>query len=293
MKAAFLTRRPKSVAKRWLSLASLAAILCLTYGCDSVTYAWEPAGHRLSNNWAIETLPPEIRGFFEANRQFLIDHANDPDQWMAKDRYERKRHYIYLDKYGVFPYLNLPHSFQRAVEQNGSGRVNRDGVLPWQIGEFSLRLTDAFRAQKWEEVKLNAAALGHYVADAHNPLNTTENFDGQLSGQTGLASRFGGRLVDRYMNFFIFRPDDATKIDDPTEYAFQTVLEARTWVEQIVLADRRSLDGLAGYNDDYFDQFYSQVGSIAMRQLNAAAHDVGSYWYTAWLNSGRPALPAR
>lgn len=293
MKAAFLTRRIRSMTKGWLLRAILAAMLCLACCRASVTYAWEPAGHRISNSWAIETLPPEIRGFFEANRQFLIDHANDPDQWMAKDRYELKRHYIYLDKYGVFPYLNLPHSFQRAVEQYGSGRVNRDGVLPWQIGEFSLRLTNAFRAQKWEEVKLNAAALGHYVADAHNPLNTTENFDGQLSGQTGLASRFGGRLVDRYMNFFIFRPDDAIKIEDPTEYAFQTVLEARTWVEQIVLADRRSLDGLAGYNDDYSDQFYSQVGSIAMRQLNAAAHDVGSYWYTAWLNSGRPALPGR
>ena len=30
---------------------------------------------------------------------------------------------------------------EQAVEQYGTGRINRDGVLPWQIGEYSLRLT--------------------------------------------------------------------------------------------------------------------------------------------------------
>src|SRR5271169_3223111 len=80
-------------------------------------FAWGPTAHRLTNRWAIETLPPEVRGFFEANRQFLIDHANDPDAAMAKDAFERNRHYIYLDKYGIFPYLALPHSYATAVEQ--------------------------------------------------------------------------------------------------------------------------------------------------------------------------------
>lgn len=269
----------------------LTFALCLV-ACPPA-YAWGPAAHRIINTWAVETLPPEVRGFFEANRQFLVDHSNDPDAWIQKDRYERKRHFIYLDKYGLFPYLNLPHSFQRAVTQHGSGRINRDGLLPWHIGEYSLRLTNALKAHNLEEAKLAATALGHYVADAHNPLHTTQNFDGHLSGQTGLASRFGVRLVDRYTNFLIFHSDEAAKIDDPTEYAFEIVLEAHTWVNHIILADRRSLEGLVDFNDDYLDRFYTQVGSIAMRGMNAAARDTGSYWYTAWLNAGRPAVPGR
>jgi hypothetical protein len=255
--------------------------------------AWGPTAHRLTNRWAVETLPSEIRPFFESNRQFLIDHANDADAWMAKDPFERKRHYIYLDKYGVFPYLTLPHSFQRAIEQYGKSRINRDGLLPWQIGDYSLRLTNAFKAKNWEEAKLDAAVLGHYVADANDPLHTTQNYDGQLTGQTGLAARFEIRLIDRFSNFFIQAPQDAVKIDDPTEFAFQITLEAHTWVDHIVLEDRRSLVGLQSFNDDYFNRFYSQVGSTVMQQINAAAHDVGSYWYTAWLNAGRPLLPAR
>jgi hypothetical protein len=271
-------------------LALAVAVWLLTGGAS---YAWGPTGHRLVNDWAVETLPFEIRGFFAANRQFLIDHSNDPNEWMKKDRFEAKHHHIYLDKYGLFPFLALPHSFQQAVETYGSGRVNRDGLLPWQIGEYSLRLTNAIKAHNWDEAKLDAAVLGHYVADARDPLNTTQNFDGQLTRETGLAGRFGVRLVDRYANFFISRPETAVKIDDPTEYAFQICLEAHSRVEQVLLADRKSLEGLRGYGDDYFDRFYTQIGSTAMQELSGAGQDAGSYWYTAWLNAGQPELPAR
>jgi hypothetical protein len=255
--------------------------------------AWGPAAHDIVNTWAVQTLPPEVRSFFRANRQFLVDHANDPEEWMKKDRYERKRHYIYLDKYGLFPFLSLPHEFPRAIERYGSGRVNRDGVLPWQIGEYSLRLTKALKASNWEEAKLDAAVLAHYVADARDPLHTTQNFDGQLSRQTGLADRYEIRLLDRYAKFFILRPEGAVKIDDPTEYAFQACLEAHTWVESILLADLRAREGLQDYTDDYFDRFYSQVGANVVREINQAAHDAGSYWYTGWLNAGKPMLPGR
>jgi len=288
---------PAQAAKPTMAIQSLLAhlvfALSLWLSAGTALWAWGPTAHRLVNNWAVETLPPEIRGFFEANRQFLIDHANDPNQWMEKDRYERKRHYMYLDKYGLFPYRELPHGFKPAVEKFGSGRINTNGLLPWHVGEYSLRLTNALKAQKWDEAKLAAAALGHYVADAHDPLNTTSNYDGQLTGQTGLATRFGVTVIDRFQGFFIFRPAPAVKIDDPTEYAFRTVLETNSWASQVVWADLKSFEGFRDYNDDYFDRFYSQIGSTAVREINAAAHDAGSYWYTAWLNAGRPALPPR
>ncbi len=240
----------------------------------------------------MSTLPPPMRAFFEHNRGFLLAHANDPRQWTKKDRYEKMRQYIFLDKYGSFPYLKLPHNYQAAVQVFGEGKVKSNGVLPWQIGEYSLKLTNAMKAGKWDEAREDAAALGFYVADAHDPLHTTENYDGQLTGQTGLGERFGTQLFDRYSHFFIFRPNDAEKIDDPTGYAFQMVLEAHTWVDQIILADRLARDDLPGYNEDYFDRFYSRVGSTVMKEISMAAHDVGSYWYTSWLNAGQPALPS-
>jgi len=259
----------------------------------SGTYGWGPAAHRLVNGSAIQCLPPEIRGFFEANRQYLVEHANDPDGWMKKDRYERMRHYIYLDKYGYFPYLNLPHSYKAATARYGKGRIGRDGNLPWQIGEYSLKLTNGLKSQKWDDVREDAAALAHYVADAHDPLNTTQNYNGQLTRQAGLAERFGIHLIDRYSNFFMLRPASAVKIDDPTEYAFRIALESNTWVDRILLADFTSLEGLNGYSEEYLNRFYTNIGTTTLQEINAAAHDAGSYWYTAWLNAGRPALPPR
>ncbi len=275
------------------SVVSLVLLTLAVLAGEPVAEAWGPTGHRLTNRWAVETLPPEIRGFFEANRPFLIEHANDPDTWMTKDPFERTRHYIYLDKYGIFPYPKLPHSFKLATAQYGKGRVNRDGLLPWQVGEYSLRLTNAFKAQDWNEVRMDAAVLGHYVADATDPLHTTQNYDGQLTGQTGLLDRFEIRLIDHFSNFFMLAPQDAVKIDDPTEFAFQLTLDAHTWVDRVVLEDRRSLEGLPSYNEEYFNRFYSQIGTTVMQQINAAAHAVGSYWYTAWLNAGRPTLSSR
>ncbi|HUX10145.1 MAG TPA: hypothetical protein VMW51_05845 [Terriglobia bacterium] len=253
--------------------------------------AWGPQTHRLADDWAIGTLPANLHNYFQSNRDFILEHASDPEEWTKKDRYERMRHYIFLNKYGMFPYLELPHSYRAAVNKYGLKHITRNGVLSWQIGEYSLKLTNAFRAHDWKQVKLDSAALAFYVADAHDPLHTTQNYDGQLTGQAGLERRFGSDLVERYSHFFMFRPDNASKVSDPTEYAFQMILEAHTWVDQIILADGLALGSLPGYTDEYYDRFYSRVGSTAMKEISEAAHDIGSYWYTAWLNAGRPELP--
>ena len=278
----------KGGVKGLIVFAVFAAIVVMA---APPAYSWGASAHRLADDWAIGTLPPGLRNYFQSNHTFILDHSTDPEKWMKKDRYERMRHYIFLNKYGTFPYLELPHSYQAAVKKYGLGRITHNGVLPWQVGEYSLKLTNDFRKRDWEHVKLDAAALAFYVADAHDPLHTTENYNGQLTGQTGLERRFGTGLVDRYSHFFMYRPDSALKISDPTEYAFQMVLEAHTWVDQIILADLQALDSQPGYTDNYYDRFYSRVGSTAMKEISTAAHDIGSYWYTSWVNAGRPELP--
>jgi hypothetical protein len=274
-------------------LAVLFVLVAAVLAAAPPAGAWGPQAHRLADDWAIATLPANLRNYFQSNRSFILNHANEPEEWMKKDRYERMRHYIFLDKYGTFPYPELPHNYKAAVNKFGLGRITRTGVLPWQIGEYSLKLTNAFRVREWKQVQLDSAALAFYVADAHDPLHTMQNYDGQLTGQNGLEKRFGSGLVERYSHFFMFRPDSASRVNDPTEYAFKMILEAHTWADQIVLADLVALDGQQGYTDDYFDAFYSRVGSTAMKEISEAAHDIGSFWYSAWLNGGSPELPGR
>ena len=270
---------------------ALAAVFLLT---PATVVAWGGNGHRLIANKAVDTLPPELRPFFEANRNAIVQRSTDPLDWLTKNpTAERRNHILLLDRYGKFPFDSLPRNYKAAVSKFGKPRLDANGLLPWQIGVYSEKLTNAFRTGNWEEVRLVAAILAHYVAKAHDPFSTTENFDGKLSGQPGVNQRFSTSLVDRFSLFFPVRPNDAFYISDPTDHAFEACLSSHSWLENILLADRRARKGLSDYTDEYYDRFYNQAAAIVIRQLSEAATDVGSYWLTAWINAGRPPLPPR
>src|SRR5215472_13904469 len=151
--------------------------------------------HRLIINKAVDTLPSDVRSFFEASRGSLLQHVTDPLDTLAKNPTEKRNDFITLDKYGRFPFEALPRSYKAAVTKFGKLKLETNGLLPWQIGVYSQKLTEAFKAGKWDEARLDAAILAHYVAEAHDPFNTTDNFDGRLSGQTGIHERFGSTLI--------------------------------------------------------------------------------------------------
>ncbi len=271
--------------------AAFAAVWLVSPGS---AFAWGANAHRLISNKAVETLPAELRPFFEAHRDFIVNHAADPLDALAKNPLaERRYHLLQLDRYGKFPFEALPRNYRAALNKFTKPKLEANGVLPWQIGLYSERLTEAFKTRDWDQVRVMAALVAHYVAEAHDPFNTTENFDGKLSGQPGVNVRFGSGLVHRFSTFFPVRPNDAVLIDDPTDHAFEDCLSAHAWLENALLADRRARAGLSDYTDEYYDRFYNQAGAIVIRQLSDAATDVGSYWLTAWKNAGQPVLPPR
>jgi hypothetical protein len=276
--------------RAWRVVMALACALLFLSVPQSLT-AWGRNGQRLIVNKAIETLPPEISGFFESNRGLIVQHVTDPLDDAAKSPTEKHNHFIYLDKYGRFPFEALPRNYKSAVAKFGKSKLDGTGLLPWQIGVYSAKLTEAMKAGNWEEARLDAAILASYVAEAHDPFNTTDNFDGHLTGQPGVNERFGTILVDRYSSFFPMRPSDAVFISDPTDHAFEACLTSHSWLETVLLADRHARRGENSFTDEYYDRFYNQAAAILIRQLSDAASDVGSFWLTAWINAGRPQLP--
>lgn len=283
-----------SAEVRVSKLVNLAATLLAAFAMlflPSQARAWGENANKLVLNRAIETLPQEMRPFFEGSRGILLQHVNDPLATAQKAPNEKHTQYLYLEKYGRFPFEGIPRDYKSAVLKFGRAKLEANGLLPWQIGVYSEKLTNAMRAGKWEEARLNAAILAGYVAAAHDPFNTTDNNDGKLTGQPGVNERFGTALIDRYASFFPMRPNDAMFISDPTDYAFEACLRSHSWLETILFADRNSRRGLNAYTDDYYDRFYNQAAAILIRQLSDASTDVGSFWLTAWKNAGSPQLP--
>jgi hypothetical protein len=283
--------RSSSTIRVHRQAAVFLAGLLIFAACPRPTFSWGSNGARLVVNKAIDTLPFDLRTYFDANRAFLLQHVTDPLDLVQKTPFERHNQFISLDKYGRFPFEALPRSYKAAVAKYGRSKVESNGLLPWQIGVYSQKLTEAMKLGRWDEVKLDAAILANYVAAAHDPFKTTDNFDGHLTGQGGVNERFGASLIDRFSSFFPMRPSDAAPIADPTDHAFEACLAAHSWLEQILLADRNARVTQKPFDDEYFDRFYNQSAPILIRQLSDAATDVGSYWLTAWNNAGRPALP--
>jgi hypothetical protein len=268
----------------------IAVLICFGISAGPA-FPWGNNAQRLIVNHAVDTLPYELRPFFENNRSFLIQHVNDTLNNLDKHPNERQNHFIELDKYGKFPFDALPRSYKAALSKYSKSHIESTGKLPWQIGVYSAKLTDDMKAGRWDEAKIDAAFLADYVAEAHDPFNTTENYDGRMTGQNGVNERFNTMLIDRYGSFFPVNPHDAFFITDPTDFAFEMCLGAHSLVESLLLADRNAKKGLSSYTDEYYDRFYNLTAAALIKQLSDAATDVGSYWLTAWTNAGKPPLP--
>ncbi len=278
-------------AQRFIALAMLLAGLL---SCPVLPlWAWGPRAHRIVNDKAIDGLPPEMRAFYASRRSYIVDHADDPDKAIATNRAEAVRHFIYFDRYGRYPFPLLPHNYNLARQQYGVVKLNKNGILPWYIGEYHLRLTQAFRARNWDAVQETSTWLAHYVADATDPFRLTENYNGQLSAQNGIGDRIGTSLFDRYASFLLLRPGRVDYLKDPTEHAFQLGLENYVWLDNFLLADKRCFEATHAYNEEYFEKLYNEIGQVISHEISEAIQDVGSYWYTAWVNAGKPAFPSQ
>ena len=162
-----------------------------------------------------------------------------------------------------------------AVSKFTSRTVEKYGLLPWQIGIYSKKLTDAFQSRATGmEARTNAAFLAYYVAAAHDPFNTTTDSDGALGGQPGVNQRASTLAWSAASSAIFLREAERSRywVRDPTEHASDMVLSAHSWLENILLADIRAHEGLSSYGDDYYDRFYAQAGAVLIRQSVGRFH---------------------
>ena len=143
---------PARTSSRWLFLFSSAPPeLLLRLGRKNA--------ERIITNKAVDTLPDEMHAYFDANRQYLVQHVIDPGDASDKNPPNARNGFIRLDHYGPFPFSVLPRSGSMAAVAKYTRRtVETYGLLPWQIGISSQKLTEAFQEGTiWGDVRLSAA----------------------------------------------------------------------------------------------------------------------------------------
>jgi len=251
------------------------------------------------------SLPVEMSGFYKKNIRYIEESAANPDRRRYIMPNEAPRHYIDLDDYGDSALQKIPRHWNKAVEKYGQDSLNAHGTLPWTIQSFYLQLKDAFLLKDPEKILRLSSDLGHYVADAHVPLHTTKNYDGQLTGQIGIHSFWESRLPELFSADYDFYTGkahyisnvqlEAWKIIDHTHQAVDSVLNLEKKLSEKFSYQKFNFETLGKktvkvFSHDYSKAYHDLLSGMVERQMRKSILMVGSLWYTAWIDAGQPDL---
>src|SRR6476659_9177723 len=278
--------------------ASFAAVLALAVLLPSPAFAWGAVTHRALTRRAIELLPAALRPLFLKNQDEFVLRSNDPDLWRLMFDDEVPNHQIDfgVEDYGTYPFAILPREYGAAIEKFGAATIRRHGTRPWRIQELFGALRRTFegfaRGQLYAESNaiVYSAALAHYVEDAHQPLHVHQNYDGQLSGQRGVHSRFESELFERFESRLTISPAAASHVTSARDVAFTVALDSFQLVPQLLAADKSATGNRDTYDAAYFERFFSKVKAMLEQQLSRAVTVVASLIISAWEDAGQPQL---
>jgi hypothetical protein len=273
----------------------VAAAVLAVLGAPRPADAWSFEVHRFIMARAIPLLPEGIRPFFEKFQAAIVEHSIDPDLWRTAGwEDEPVRHFLDMDAYGPFPFKDLPRDYEAAVKLRGEAFVVKNGLLPWRGREIHAKLVEAFTQKgpySRENIKFFASVLAHYGADGHVPFHAAVNYDGQLTGQRGIHSRFESELFERFKDTLTIAPKPIVPVPNARDFFFDTLMESFPHVQVILDADTAAVEGREFYDDEYFTLFFSRVKPILERRLSDSITGVASLITAAWVEAGRPALP--
>lgn len=269
-------------------------LLCLVlagWAFPPAARAWGPRGHELVNEYAPATLPPELRSFYAAHREWLVANASAPDEWINTDLTEPPHHFMDMEVYAK-KFEQMPRTREEAVEMAGKDFVAASGDLLWWLPHATRELARAMRARDQEQILRWSVAVAHYAADICQPLHTTENYDGQLTQQPGLHARFETQTVNQVAGFLKLEPAPARPLADVYNSVFAQVARSYRLLPPILEADKQAKAADPAFGPTYTALMNARLRGLIQGQLAAGATLTGSLWLTAWEEAGRPDLAA-
>lgn len=300
--------------KNWLNyktllLISIPVLLLGASQRQESQKKWGFFGHKRINRIATFTLPPEMFGFYKEHIEFLTEHAVDPDKRRYAVEGEAQRHYIDIDHYGTLDqnvFDIVPERWNDAVAKFTEDTLQAYGIVPWHIQVMKFKLQKAFESRNVDLILKYSADIGHYIGDAHVPLHTTENYNGQLTNQKGIHGLWESRLVEINSETYDYFIGKAVYIDDMNRFIWDAVHDSHIAVDSVLSIEKqltaefdtdkkysfeqRGNVTVSVYSKEFSQEYHRRMNGMVERRLRAAIAAVGSIWYTAWVDAGQPDL---
>lgn len=288
----------------------LAAIICLL-GVSAIVISWGTFGHEHIDRAAVFGLPDPMRSFFYNHIDFITEESTIPDlrKYTLNDKAENPRHFIDLENYGSAD--SLPKNTEELKKKYDDKFLQSNGILPWYMQDLMEKLTKAFKEKKKTEILFIAADLGHYLGDAHMPLHTSANYDGQQSNQKGIHALWESRIPELFGKDYNLYTGDAKYIEDVNKEIWNIIFSTHKLKDTLLAVDlelrkktaedklfkvdasgkvAKTKYGQAIYSDEYAKQLHEALKGMVERQMRASIAAVSNFWYTAWVNAGKPDL---
>jgi hypothetical protein len=291
---------------RKLIFVFIIAIALFFIPNNEPAYSWGFFAHQKINRMAVFTLPEQMIGFYKKHIEYISQHAVDPDRRRNVTADEAPRHYIDIDHYGEYPFDSVPKFWKVAVKKYTEDTLKAYGIVPWHIEKMVYRLQMAFKEENLDLILHYSADLGHYIADAHVPLHTTENYNGQMTNQKGIHGFWESRIPELKSEGYDYWTGRAKYIDKPIEKAWSAVKASHMAVDSVLKFEaelnakfptdkkysfeNRGATLMKVYSIEYTNEYDKMLNGMVERRMREAIITVGSLWYTAWVNAGKPDL---
>lgn len=198
-------------------------------------------------------------------------------------------------KFGSFEHVSIVDNF------------GEYGILPFHLERMQNYLTEAFKNKNLKRILRLSSEIGHYIGDAHVPLHTTENYDGQLTDQDGLHAFWESRLpelfADREYDFYVGK---ASYIENVNDWVWNIVLDSHALLndvlelekkikkdfpqDQIFCYDERNERTVRIQCEEFSRAYHDAMDGMVERRMRDAVHAISSSWLTAWVDAGQPDL---
>jgi hypothetical protein len=286
--------------KKWFGLSILSISII---GLSS----WGFLVHKTIHQLAVYQLPSTVAPFFYANMDKLVYDAARPDIRRNTDSTEATKHFIDIEAFGENAIRKMPLEWDAAIKVYAKDSLLKYGYVPYQVIFTQDKLVEAFKMKNKDSIVFYAADLGHYIGDAHVPLHTTLNYDGQLTNQKGLHSLWESMIPELEIgNYNLFTKHKAKYLNNPALAIWKAVRNANALLPEMLAKEKevtlqftdaekfrvqmRRGKEVKNYSTAFAKAYALSLKNSINNQLLASSSLIADFWYTAWVDAGKPDL---
>ncbi|PRD47162.1 zinc dependent phospholipase C family protein [Sphingobacterium haloxyli] len=271
--------------------------------------SWGFYAHKKINHVAVFTLPTQLATFYKKHINLITEKAVDADKRCYVDSLESPRHFIDVEKFDAGNMDSIPIHWSQATAKYHERKLRARGIVPWQIYFTYQKLVKAFRENNTVAIIRHSADLGHYVSDAHVPLHTTQNYNGQLTGQIGIHAFWETRLPEMFAEDYNLFVGKAYYLDNPLDSAWTIVRESNALVDDVLQLEKELSETfpkhlqrsyitrnnvlISTYSDAYARAYHQRMQGMVEERMRKSVQRTGSFWFSAWVDAGQPALKGK